>query len=69
VIGCVMGKRLWIGARGSVRAAARRRMETERELLAPLSVDTDLQGLRWMDEVKAQWRCCGHVVVLILRRG
>jgi hypothetical protein len=64
----VMGMRLWIVSRGSVRIAARRRMGTESRVVNPVSVETDLQDLR-MEEGVARRRNSGHVVMLFIRRG
>jgi hypothetical protein len=61
---CVMGRRLWIVSRGSLRTAARRRMGTEREVVDPVSVDMDFQDLRRMEDVVARRRICGYVVML-----
>jgi hypothetical protein len=49
---------------GSVRSAAKRRMRTKIESLAPSSVVMDLHSLRRMDEMEARRRTCSHVMML-----
>jgi hypothetical protein len=59
-----------MASRGSVRTAARRRIGTESESLAPSRVHMDLQGFRGiMEDVEARRRNCGHVVMLLCHRG
>jgi hypothetical protein len=66
---CVMGRRLWIVSRGSVRTAARGRMGTEREVVDPMSVDMDSQDWRRMEVLVARRRTCGDVVMLFRQKG
>ena len=60
----VMGRRLWIVSRGSVRIAARRRMGTESGVVDPVSVVMDLHDLRMKEDEVALRRTCGHVEML-----
>jgi hypothetical protein len=59
VVRCVVGKRLCMVSRGSVRTAARRRMGTETEAAAPSKVYMNLYDLRRMEELEARRRTCG----------
>jgi hypothetical protein len=63
-----MGKRLCMVSSGSVRTAAIRRMGTESEVVDPVSVEMDLQGLRRREVEVARRRTCGHVVMLCFQR-
>jgi hypothetical protein len=54
---------------GSVRTAARRRIETDSESLVPSRRYTNLNDLRRMKELKARRRICGHVVISLCHRG
>jgi hypothetical protein len=69
VLRLVMGRRLCIVSRGSVRIAARRRMGTERGVVDPVSVVMDLHDLRMKEDEVALRRTCGHVVMLLFQRG
>jgi hypothetical protein len=51
--------------RGSVRAAARRSMGGESEVVDTVCVEMDL---RRMEVVVARRRTCGHVVMLFFQR-
>jgi hypothetical protein len=52
-----------------VRTATRRRIGTASESLASSRVYMDLHGLRRMEELEARRRICGHVVMLLCKRG
>ena len=69
VLRLVMGRRLCIVSRGSVRIAARRRMGTERGVVDPVSVVMDLHDLRMKEDEVALRRTCGHEVMLLFQRG
>ena len=60
---------MWMVSRGSVRTAARRRMGTEREVVDPVCVETDLHDLTRRKVEVARRRTCGHVVMLFFRKG
>ena len=66
---CVVGKRLWIVSKGSVRIAARRQMGTESGVVDPVSVVMDLHDLRMKEDEVARRRTCGHVVILFFQKG
>jgi hypothetical protein len=45
-------------------------MRTESESLTPSGVDMDyLRGMRRMEELEARRKICGHVVILLWKRG
>ena len=69
VVRLVIGRRLWIVSRGSVRIAARRRMGTESGVVDPVSVVMDLHDLRMKEDEVALRRTCGHEVMLLFQRG
>jgi hypothetical protein len=64
MVGCVMGMRLWIVSRGSLRTEAKRRMGAQSESLDSSRLYTDFFGLRRVVYLEARRRSFGNVEIL-----